>query len=528
VGSNTEPGFLAGNSAKTGRRKRKIAMSEAPSVLVVDDEESIRWSLSRFLSDAGFQVEVASHAGEAKEMLSGKEFQAAVIDRILPEGQDGVDLIKYLNRMQPDCQSILISASHSMESAAETLLHDTFAFLPKPVHKDQICRTVEAAVRHGICQKERKKSEALFHSIFDRSPHPVLICDLLESTVFINPAFSRVFGFEAGQVIGKRILFVPAWDLEKTTAEVAALLLGQQMQERRTQRLCSDGRAIDVAVTSSLCLDECGKPKDILFTLRDLRESSAIEKNQIQSMKMDAIATLAAGIAHDFNNLLQVIVGRTEILLLGKGEGDRDYAGLRKLQEASSGGIKVVNQLYRIGRMKECPAGKVDVNEVIGCVSDSLRDLASRGIKVDLHLEEHLPGILGDAFEIEELILNLCTNARDAILEKKEKGGSGKDRILIRTGPSTGGRKIKGSDREILISVSDTGTGIPEETRGRIFDPFFTTKGKGKGKGLGLSFVYRIVQRHKGEIEVESVPGEGSIFKIYLPAAENGERMKKG
>lgn len=146
-------------------------MTETPSVLVVDDEESIRWSLRRFLSDAGYRVETACRAGEAKAILSEREFQAAVIDRVLPEGQDGVELIKYLSRMQPDCQSILISASHFMESAADGHPRETFAYLPKPIQKEQICRTVEAAVRHGIRQKERKRSEALFHSIFDRSPN---------------------------------------------------------------------------------------------------------------------------------------------------------------------------------------------------------------------------------------------------------------------------------------------------------------------------------------------------------------------
>lgn len=246
-----------------------------------------------------------------------------------------------------------------------------------------------------------------------------------------------------------------------------------------------------------------------------------MEKSQIQSIKMDAVATLAAGIAHDFSNILQAIIGRTEILLLDKGEEDRDYANLKKLQDVSAGGIAVVNQLFRIGRMRECPTTEVDVNGVARRLSDSLQNVVPKGIRVALQLEEPLPCILGDGSEIEELLLNLCTNARDAIVEKKEKGGKGEDWILIRTSSvRPEARKTKGPDQEIQVSVSDTGAGIPEEIRGRIFDPFFTTKPKGKGKGLGLSFVYRIVQRHRGEIVVESLTGEGSIFKIHLPAAE--------
>ncbi len=249
-------------------------MSERRNVLVLDDEESIRWSLQRFLKDAGYEVATASDVGEARALLSEREFQAAVVDRILPDGEDGLEFVKYLRRKQPECASILMSAFPSFESAAEALRCETFAYLTKPFRKDQICRTVQEAVEHGASRTERKNCETLFRSLFDLSPDPTVICDVFGNATFINPAFTKVFGFTVEDVLGMRVPFVPSWDLEETETELAALLAGMPVPERKTQRYTKERSIVDVLINSSICQYGKRHPKGIILIMKVLQEKA--------------------------------------------------------------------------------------------------------------------------------------------------------------------------------------------------------------------------------------------------------------
>lgn len=243
-------------------------MADRHHILVVDDEESIRWSLQRFLRDAGFEVATASDVGEAKALVSEREFQAAVVDRILPDGQDGLEFVKFLRYSQPDCASILISAFPSFESAAEALRLETFAYLAKPFRKEQICQMVKEAVEHGASQKERRHCEALFRSLFDLSADATVVCDLFGNATFINPAFSKIFGFTIEEVLGRPVPFVPSWDKEESDMEMASLLAGMAVPERKTQRFTRGGSVVDVLISSSLCQYGRRTPKEIIFTMK--------------------------------------------------------------------------------------------------------------------------------------------------------------------------------------------------------------------------------------------------------------------
>jgi PAS domain S-box-containing protein len=243
-------------------------MSGRHNVLVLDDEESIRFSLRRFLKEAGFEVATASDAEQAKAIVSEKEFQAAVVDRILPDGQDGLDFIKYLRQMQPDCESIVISAFPSFESAAESLRYKTFAYIPKPFRKKEICRIVQEAVEHGASKKERKNCEELFRSLFNMSPSPTIVCDVFGNTTFINKTFTTTFGYTEDDVLGRRVPFVPQWDMKKSDMDMAALLAGMAVSERKTRRIAKNGYIIDVLINSSIYRYGKRRPKDVIFILK--------------------------------------------------------------------------------------------------------------------------------------------------------------------------------------------------------------------------------------------------------------------
>ncbi len=252
-------------------------MSDKHSVLVLDDEESIRYSLRRFLNEAGFEVETASDPEQAKALVSEREFEAAVVDRILRDGQDGLAFIRYLKQRQPACESIVISAFPSFDSAAESLRYGTFAYVTKPFRKNEICRIVHEAVEHGVLKKDRKNCEDLFRSLFDISPSPTFICDVFGNTTFINRAFTSTFGYTEADVLGRRVPFIPQWDVDDSEMDMAELLAGIPVSERKTQRIAKDGTIMDVLIHTSMCQYGQRRPKDIILILKVLQETRHLQ-----------------------------------------------------------------------------------------------------------------------------------------------------------------------------------------------------------------------------------------------------------
>lgn len=255
-------------------------MSDKHNVLVLDDEESIRYSLRRFLKEAGFEVATASHPEQARALVSEREFEAAVVDRILPDGEDGLEFIGYLKERQPDCVSIVISAFPSFESAAESLRHKTFAYVPKPFRKNEICRVVQEAVEHGASKKERKNCELLFRSLFDMSSDPTVICDVFGNTTFVNQAFTKTFGYTEDDVLGRCVPFIPPWDQEESDINMAMLLAGMSVPERKAQRIAKDETIIDVLINTSMCQYGKRSTKDIIFILKILQESDRLQGHE--------------------------------------------------------------------------------------------------------------------------------------------------------------------------------------------------------------------------------------------------------
>ena len=188
------------------------------SILIVDDEESIRFTYKRFLTDAGYDVAVASHFIEAKSLLPANEFEVAIVDRVLGES-NGIELVKHIKEVQPFCEPILISGFPSFKSASETLQYDVFAYLTKPILKKKLCQTVDGAVKKNRIKKESHHNERILQSLFDSSPDAIVISDLSKKTRFVNPAFTRIFGYSKKELIGSFIPYVPEWDKEKTESD---------------------------------------------------------------------------------------------------------------------------------------------------------------------------------------------------------------------------------------------------------------------------------------------------------------------
>jgi nitrogen-specific signal transduction histidine kinase/ActR/RegA family two-component response regulator len=261
--------------------------------------------------------------------------------------------------------------------------------------------------------------------------------------------------------------------------------------------------------------------------LRDVTSSRQIEEELRQSQKIEAVGRLAGGVAHDFNNLLSVINSYADLMTLKLPEGDplRKYVG--SIRTAGQRAADLVGKLLTFSRRDSVKPTLVDVRSVTEEMQKMLRRVIREDIDISMNFDENMMALWADPLQLEQLIMNLCVNARDAIESENKNGGrinlSWKEATLNEAEAT---KKKLTAGNYLAFSVSDTGCGIEPKIVAKIFEPYFTTKASGKGTGLGLSIVYAIVQQLKGAIEVESTLGKGTTFRVYFPASDRPARTK--
>jgi PAS domain S-box-containing protein len=265
-----------------------------------------------------------------------------------------------------------------------------------------------------------------------------------------------------------------------------------------------DGLPIELEASVSTC--QVGGKGYVITVVRDVAERAALEAQLWQAQKMDAIGRLAGGIAHDFNNLLTVINGYSEMLVVSAGQEESALRMLVEINRAGERAAALTRQLLAFSRKQVLQLRVVDLNAVVTGVVAMLGRLIGEDVDLVVQLDPTLGAVRADPNQLEQVIVNLAINARDAMLD------GGRLTILTRntdTGPVVG--------PHVLLEVADTGCGMSEEVKQHLFEPFFTTKGVGQGTGLGLAVVHGIVQQSGGRVEAQSQPGQGSTFRVYLP-----------
>ncbi|MEA3428802.1 MAG: response regulator, partial [Thermodesulfobacteriota bacterium] len=252
--------------------------------------------------------------------------------------------------------------------------------------------------------------------------------------------------------------------------------------------------------------------------MRQIAEKKQLQDQLLHAGKMEAVGTLAGGIAHDFNNLLQAIMGYTQMLLLGKKKKDPDFDKLTQIESSARRAGELTQQLLTFSRKVESELRPVNLNQGVKQVKKLLKRTIPRMIDIELHLEENIKIINADPAQIEQVLMNLGVNARDAMPDGGKIIVETENVILDEEYCKTHLGAVPGE--HVLLSFSDTGHGMDKETVEHIFEPFYTTKETGKGTGLGMAMVYGIMKSHHGYIMCYSEPGEGATFKIYFPAIE--------
>jgi PAS domain S-box-containing protein len=374
-----------------------------------------------------------------------------------------------------------------------------------------------SAVRRIQSNATLGESEERFRRLFEDDLAGALITGPDGRILSCNPAFARMFGFEAaGHAVG--MLFGELCEDTLPWQEFAARLSRQRKIENWETTYCkTDGGRIEVMENAVGDFDGNGALREVRKYLFDITEKKSLERQVFQSQKMEAIGRLAAGVAHDFNNVLQVIQGFTDYLLGRTSTDDAARKPLQQIRIASAKAAALTGQLMAFSRKQEQHAEVLDLGQVVQGLSEMLRQLV--GDKVVLHVQgvTGLWKVKADRGHLEQALMNLATNARDAIENEgqltieMENLALGND-----AGEVTRSETVKPREYVCLV-VRDTGMGMNRETMEHMFEPFFTTKPKGKGTGLGLATVYGVVKQSGGSIQCRSEPGHGTEYRILLP-----------
>ena len=368
---------------------------------------------------------------------------------------------------------------------------------------------------------ELEKANHTLHGLIDGSPLAIAAVDPEGNVLSWNAAAERMFGWTEEEVLAQSLPNVPDDRLEESAAFRQRLLAGQSFSDLVTTRQRKDGTRIEVSLSTAPLRDVSDAAVGVIFMYSEVTERRHLEEQLRQAQKMEAVGQLAGGIAHDFNNILAVIMSYGDLMLGELGEDAPMSADVREVTAAAARAAGLTRQLLAFSRRQVLQPHVVQLNVLIRNLEKMLRRLLRESIELTTTMEPGLGYVYADAGQIEQVLVNLVVNARDAIAFAGE--------ISIATSnvqiDAEYGRLHAGASpgAYVVVSVSDTGCGMTPDIQERIFEPFFTTKERDRGTGLGLSTVYGIIKQSGGYVWCYSVPGKGTTFKVYLPRVESAD-----
>ncbi|MFA6147185.1 MAG: PAS domain S-box protein [bacterium] len=376
-------------------------------------------------------------------------------------------------------------------------------------------------------RKAAEESRARLTMAVEQAGESIVVTDTRGVIQYVNPAFERITGYDRLEVIGQNPRFLKSGLHDAAfyanlwcTLQRGEVWRGTFLDKRKDGTLCEEDAVI------SPVRDPSGQVVNYVAVKRDVTEVRRMEEQLRQSQKMEAVGRLAGGVAHDFNNLLTAISGYSELLLHRLPAYSTLRRNVEEIRKAGDRAAALTRQLLAFSRRQVLQPKVLDLNTVVTTMEQMLRRLIGEDIELLTDLSPSLSRVKADPGQIEQVIVNLAVNARDAM-----PGGG---RITVSTADTCLSPAYAAAHPEVrpgphvLLSVADTGHGMSDETQAHLFEPFFTTKERGKGTGLGLATVYGIVQQSGGHIRVNSAADSGSTFLIYLPRVETAEDRVQG
>ncbi len=359
------------------------------------------------------------------------------------------------------------------------------------------------------------KSELWHRSLFENATDGIIVLDRKGMIMNANSKACEMHGYTCESIIGVSIrLLEVEHNTEIMSERMDRILAGESMVFETVHRK-QDGAGIPLEVSSKAI--SIGGELFVQSFYRDITEKKRIQEHLAQSQKMESVGALAGGIAHDFNNILTAILGHTEIARRSEGLDEQAVKSLNIIEEASRRAGRMISKLLGFARKSKYEFLPLNINDIVYDTVKLLERVIDKTNSLSVELDSHVPLIRGDINQLEQVVMNLIVNARDAM----PGGGCISIRTAVRTVSknSPDAPPYVPEGEYVLVSVADTGIGIPEHLKNAVFEPFFTTKERGKGTGLGLSTVYGAVKEHKGYIDVQSEVGAGTMFTVYLPAS---------
>ncbi|HUI64792.1 MAG TPA: PAS domain S-box protein [Bacteroidota bacterium] len=384
--------------------------------------------------------------------------------------------------------------------------------------EQQVLEYVSSQIARAV---ERKRADdalayqtAYFQRLFEDGPAGIVLLDMNDNVVRINRSFQAMFGYSQEEAVGRDINdLIVAPHMREEAVNLSWISQHGRSVSKESVRMRKDGSDVHVDITAYPIVIE-GKHAGVYGMYEDISERKALEAQILHAQKMESIGTLAGGIAHDFNNILAIILGHSTLLERAHFDEAKRASSIQAITKAAERAAGVVRQLLTFARKTEQRRESVRVNDVIQELLKFLQETFPKSIVISSRMADNLPSVVADATQLHQVFMNIFVNARDAM----PRGGS----LSITTEEVANeivARRFADADAPsyVEITATDTGIGMDEKTRRRIFEPFFSTKEVGRGTGLGMAVAFGIIESHRGFIHVESSPGLGSRFTVFLP-----------
>lgn len=547
-------------------------MSDNDRILVIDDDRQI-WQaykdvlapegpsvdsplgrIRELMADGGndqgdekkFNLAFASQGQQGfdlvqKALANKSPYSVIFLDIRMPPGWDGMETAARIRRIDPLVEIVIVTAfsDRSRSEISRALGSSKFLFIRKPFDAEELRQlALSLSEKWNIGYRERQhrnaliQSEARFRALVETTSDWVWEVDLAGTLVYCSPVSERIFGYDAEELEGKNMF--AALRMEKEDSKeyeqifadsTRASACFQAIEHRCLHR---DGWAVTIESSGTPVVDENGEligfrgiDRDITARKQAESEKTQLEMQYRQSQKLEALGTLAGGIAHDMNNILTPIMGYCEFAQLSIGQDHPLQKSLEVIDKSAKRAAGLIRQILTFSRKQIMQSHNIDLNGLIKDFSKMLKRLIREDVDLQFDLAKGLWNIEVDISQMEQVLLNLVVNARDAL----STGGH----VVVTTRNENLESPLRDIDHTlfrgeyVVMSVSDDGEGIDENILKTIFDPFFTTKEKGKGTGMGLATVYGIVKQHDGFIRVDTAVKKGTTFHIYLPKADKQE-----
>ncbi len=490
-------------------------------ILLVEDDEEDYQIVRRLLSRAT-TIQCTLHWRASYEdglaALRTQPFDVCLVDYRLG-AYDGLSLLRTIRSEGITLPIILLTGQGDLQVDLEAMAAGAWDYLIKgQIDTPQLERTIRYAVERHRAEERIREQAALL----DAARDVIMAVDLDGRITYWNRSAEQLTGKKAAAVLGR-----PVWEvldgLDSALLQEAFRAVQAEGVWNGTLRLHKHDGEDDRLLESrwTLVRDAYGQPRSVLMISTDVTERRQLEQQFLRAQRMESIGRLVSGMAHDLNNLFVPILLGVRMLSQDTLDPEKRARALGMIQRSAERGADLVRQVLAFARGMEGERALLDVRTIVQEVAHLLQETFPSTIRIEIQVDDALWSVQGDATQLQQVLMNLCVNARDAMPEGGHLLLAAEN---VRVDEPYARRVLEARPGPyVRLTVSDTGTGIPHDILDKIFEPFFTTKPVGKGSGLGLSTVYSIVRSHGGFINVYSEPGQGTTFRVYLPAAPEVE-----